>query len=45
VELAQEYGEVVRVVSPLGRDGHQVTVGTSSPQVLRVVGGGPEGEA
>jgi DNA-binding FadR family transcriptional regulator len=27
VELAQEYGEVVRVVSPLGRDGRQVTVG------------------
>lgn len=27
VELAQEYGEVVRIVSPLGRDGHQVTVG------------------
>lgn len=31
VELAQEYGEVVRVVSPLGRDGHQVTVGSSNP--------------
>jgi DNA-binding FadR family transcriptional regulator len=31
VELAQEYGEVVRIVSPLGRDGHQVTVGPSAP--------------
>lgn len=34
VELAQEYGEVVRVVSPLGRDGHQVTVGTGHPRRL-----------
>jgi len=34
VELAQEYGEVVRVVSPLGRDGHEVTVGTSKPSRL-----------
>lgn len=31
VELAQEYGEVVRIVSPLGRDGHQVTVGQPGP--------------
>jgi DNA-binding FadR family transcriptional regulator len=31
VELAGEYGEVVRVVSPLGRDGHEVTVGSSRP--------------
>lgn len=30
VELAQEYGEIVRIVSPLGRDGHLVTVGESS---------------
>lgn len=40
VELAQEYGEVVRIVSPLGRDGHQVTVGSSPPQRLWAVGGG-----
>jgi DNA-binding FadR family transcriptional regulator len=32
VELAQEYGEVVRIVSPLGRDGHHVTVGPSGPR-------------
>jgi DNA-binding FadR family transcriptional regulator len=31
VELAHEFGEVVRVVSPLGRDGHMVTVGTGRP--------------
>jgi DNA-binding FadR family transcriptional regulator len=42
VELAQEYGEVVRIVSPLGRDGHQVTVGSSSPQRLWAVGGNPQ---
>jgi DNA-binding FadR family transcriptional regulator len=31
VELAREYGEIVRIVSPLGRDGHLVTVGESAP--------------
>lgn len=31
VELAREYGEVVRIVSPLGRDGHLVTVGGPAP--------------
>lgn len=41
VELAQEYGEVVRIVSPLGRDGHQVTVGSSRPQRLWAVGETP----
>lgn len=39
VELAQEYGEVVRVVSPLGRDGHEVTVGSARPQRLWAVEG------
>jgi DNA-binding FadR family transcriptional regulator len=39
VELAHEYGEVVRIVSPLGRDGHQVTVGTSTPKRLWAVDG------
>jgi DNA-binding FadR family transcriptional regulator len=39
VELAQEYGEVVRIVSPLGRDGHQVTVGSSRPRRLWAVDG------
>lgn len=39
VELAQEYGEVVRVVSPLGRDGHEVTVGSSRQARLRAVDG------
>ena len=39
VELAQEYGEVVRVVSPLGRDGHEVTVGPSRQPRLRAVDG------
>ncbi len=34
VELAQEYGEVVRIVSPLGRDGHHVTVGSARPRRL-----------
>lgn len=38
VELAQEYGEVVRVVSPLGRDGHEVTVGSGPATKLRPVG-------
>ena len=31
VELAREYGEVVRVVSPLGRDGHLVVVADVPP--------------
>ena len=31
VELAREYGEIVRVVSPLGRDGHLVTVADLPP--------------
>jgi hypothetical protein len=31
VELAREYGEVVRVVSPLGRDGHLVMVADVPP--------------
>ncbi len=39
VELAQEYGEVVRIVSPLGRDGHQVTVGSARPERLWAVEG------
>lgn len=37
VELAQEYGEVVRVVSPLGRDGHEVTVGSPEPRRRRAM--------
>lgn len=39
VELAQEYGEVVRVVSPLGRDGLQVTVGSSKSTRLWAANG------
>lgn len=39
VELAQEYGEVVRVVSPLGRDGLHVTVGSSRSERLVAVDG------
>jgi DNA-binding GntR family transcriptional regulator len=31
VELAREYGEIVRIVSPLGRDGQSVTVGDAAP--------------
>ncbi|HEY5890858.1 MAG TPA: FCD domain-containing protein [Acidimicrobiia bacterium] len=37
VELAQEYGEVVRVVSPLGRDGHHVAVGSGPARRLWAV--------
>lgn len=39
VELAQEYGEVVRVVSPLGRDGLHVTVGSARSERLLSVEG------
>jgi DNA-binding FadR family transcriptional regulator len=31
VELAREFGEVVRIVSPLGRDGHLVVVADVAP--------------
>lgn len=42
VELAHEYGEVVRLVSPLGRDGHEVTVGSSDAQRVRAPDGRSE---
>ncbi len=35
LELAREYGDIVRIVSPLGRDGHLVTVSESTPSRIR----------
>ncbi len=43
IELAQEYGEVVRIVSPLGRDGHRVTTGSASLKRLWAMDGSGDG--
>jgi hypothetical protein len=43
VELAHQFGEIVRVVSPLGRDGHEVTVGATEPKPLRAITDVPKG--